>query len=83
VHLYLTESGSAGGIDEWLAALEVAETLDPVTVIAGHKAPGTDDGPAQIQATRRYLIDARRLLGSSARAQEFYEGMLPGVWRAA
>ena len=29
VHLYLTESGGVGGIDEWLAALDIAETLRP------------------------------------------------------
>jgi glyoxylase-like metal-dependent hydrolase (beta-lactamase superfamily II) len=92
VHLYLTESGGVDGIDQWLAALDTAETLNPVTVIAGHKAPGTDDGPGQIQATRRYLTDARRLLESSSRAEEFYQGMLelhgerlnPGaLWGAA
>ena len=39
VHLYLTESGGVTGIDEWLAALDTAENLNPATVIAGHKAP--------------------------------------------
>ena len=29
VHLYLTESGGVGGLDEWLAALDAAETLIP------------------------------------------------------
>ena len=92
VHLYLTESGGVGGLDEWLAALDAAETLNPVTVVAGHKARGAHDDPSQIQATRRYLTDARRLLESSAHAEEFYERMLelhgqrlnPGaLWGAA
>jgi glyoxylase-like metal-dependent hydrolase (beta-lactamase superfamily II) len=92
VHLYLTESGGVGGIDEWLSALDTAERLYPVAVIAGHKEPGAKDGPSQIQATRRYLTDARRLLESCTRATEFYEGMLerhgerlnPGaLWGAA
>jgi glyoxylase-like metal-dependent hydrolase (beta-lactamase superfamily II) len=92
VHLYLTESGGVGGIDEWLAALDTAESLNPVMVVAGHKAPSAYDNPSQIQATRRYLTDARRLLESSAHAQEFYDRMLerhrgrlnPGaLWGAA
>ena len=92
VHLYLTESGGVGGLDEWLAGLDTAETLNPVTVVAGHKARGAHDDPSQIQATRRYLTDARRLLESSAHAEEFYERMLelhgerlnPGaLWGAA
>lgn len=92
VHLYLTESGGVGGLEEWLAALDTAETLDPVTVVAGHKTPGAPDAPAQIHATRRYLTDARRLLESSTHADQFYERMLerhgdrlnPGaLWGAA
>jgi glyoxylase-like metal-dependent hydrolase (beta-lactamase superfamily II) len=92
VHLYLAESGGIPGIDDWLAALDVAEALRPAAVIAGHKNPGAFDGPSQIQATRQYLTDARHLVGSSEQAQEFYEGMLalhpnrlnPGaLWGAA
>jgi glyoxylase-like metal-dependent hydrolase (beta-lactamase superfamily II) len=92
VHLYLTESGGVTGIDEWLVALDTAEELKPATVIAGHKNPRAFDNPAQIQATRRYLTDARRLLESSESAEVFYEAMLrlhpnrldPGaLWGAA
>ena len=76
VHQYLTESGGAEGIEHWLAALDIAEALSPATVIAGHKDPGAFDNPSQIQATRRYLTDARRLLDSSESAEVFYEEML-------
>jgi glyoxylase-like metal-dependent hydrolase (beta-lactamase superfamily II) len=92
VHLYLTESGGVTGIDEWLAALDTAEALRPATVIAGHKDPHAFNNPSQIQATRRYLTDARRLLGSATSAEQFYQEMLcrhpgrinPGaLWGAA
>ena len=92
VHPYLTESGGVTGIDEWLAALDIAEALGPATVIAGHKDPRAADSPSQIQATRQYLSDARRLLVSSDSAEAFYESMLalhpdrlnPGaLWGAA
>jgi glyoxylase-like metal-dependent hydrolase (beta-lactamase superfamily II) len=92
VHLYLTECGGVAGIDEWLAALDTAEALSAATVIAGHKDPRAFDNPSQIQATRRYLTDARRLLESSESAGEFYQEMLrlhPGrinqgaLWGAA
>jgi hypothetical protein len=75
VHLYLTETGGVNGIDQWLAALDTAESLRAATVIAGHKDPGAYDNPAQIQATRRYLTDARRLLQSTRSAEEFYDAM--------
>jgi glyoxylase-like metal-dependent hydrolase (beta-lactamase superfamily II) len=92
VHQYLTESGGVTGIDEWLAALDVTEALRPAAVIAGHKIPGAFDSPSQIQATRRYLTDARELLESSTDAGQFYQRMLarhpdrlnPGaLWGAA
>jgi glyoxylase-like metal-dependent hydrolase (beta-lactamase superfamily II) len=92
VHPYLTESGGVTGIDEWLTALDIAEALGPATVIAGHKNPRAADDPSQIQATRQYLTDARRLLESSDSAAAFYAGMLalhpdrinPGaLWGAA
>jgi glyoxylase-like metal-dependent hydrolase (beta-lactamase superfamily II) len=92
VHLYLTESGGVTGIDEWLVALDTAEALRPATVIAGHKDPNAFNNPSQIQATRRYLTDARRLLESSKSADQFYGEMLrlhpgrinPGaLWGAA
>jgi len=92
VHLYLTESGGAAGIDEWLTALNTADALHPATVIAGHKDPKAFNNPSQIQATRRYLTDARQLLEASESAEEFYQEMLrrhpgrinPGaLWGAA
>ena len=92
VHLYLAESGGIAGIDDWLAALDVAEALRPAAVVAGHKNPRAFDDPSQIRATRQYLTDARHLLASSERAQEFYDAMLalhpdrlnPGaLWGAA
>jgi glyoxylase-like metal-dependent hydrolase (beta-lactamase superfamily II) len=76
VHPYLTESGGIAGIDEWLAALDTAEALRAATVIAGHKDPRAFDNPSQIQATRRYLTDARRLLESLDSAEEFYQEMM-------
>lgn len=76
VHLYLTESGGIAGIDDWLAALDVAEALGPTVVIAGHKRPDAPDSPAQITATRNYLLDARRLIQSAGGAEDFYAAMM-------
>ncbi|ART72220.1 MBL fold metallo-hydrolase [Mycobacterium dioxanotrophicus] len=92
VHLYLTESGGVSGLDQWLVALDIAESLRPVVVIAGHKDPDAADDPAQLDATRRYLKDARSLLETSSGAEDFYGTMLalhpdrinPGaLWGAA
>jgi hypothetical protein len=79
VHLYLTESGGLSGIDAWLAALDIAEALRPATIIAGHKDPHAQDDPSQIQATRSYLTDARRLLATLGNRR----GVLPRHARAA
>ena len=92
VHPYLTESGGILGITSWLAALDVAADLAPRAVVAGHKAPEASDDPIQIEQTRRYLEDARELMGIASDAQAFYDKMLsrhpdrinPGaLWGAA
>lgn len=56
VHLYLTESDGVGGIEQWLSALDTAEMLHPVTVIAGHKA---HDRESYRQRRRRNPVRAR------------------------
>ncbi|MFJ9544495.1 MBL fold metallo-hydrolase [Streptomyces sp. NPDC101225] len=92
VHPYLTESGGLPGIDSWLAALDIAESLNPQSVVSGHKDPALPDGPEQIVDTRTYLRDARRLLLQATDAKRFYDAMLalhpdrinPGaLWGAA
>ena len=42
VHQYLAESDSQGRQD-WLAALDIIEALDPRAVVAGHKRYGNDE----------------------------------------
>ena len=54
VHQYLAESDFQGRQD-WLAALDVIEALDPLAVVAGHKRYGNDDNPRIIEETRRYI----------------------------
>lgn len=54
VHMYLAES-RGGGIDAWLAALDVIEALEPTAVVAGHRPAEASDDPRYIEATRRYL----------------------------
>jgi glyoxylase-like metal-dependent hydrolase (beta-lactamase superfamily II) len=92
VHPYLTESGGIPGVTSWLAALDVAASLAPRAVVAGHKAPEASDDPIQIEQTRRYLEDARQLMVLASDAQAFYDDMLarhsdrinPGaLWGAA
>jgi len=75
VHLYLAES-QGDGLQSWLRALDTAESLQSVSVVAGHKAVTAGDDPGSIGATRRYLNDAIRLLTTSATPTEFFEAML-------
>jgi hypothetical protein len=56
---------------EWIAALDKIESLEPRTVVAGHKRPGSDDSPRIIEETRQYIRDFDRLVETTetARAQ--------------
>ena len=75
VHQYLLET-PGGGFDAWLAALDKVEALQPRIVVAGHKAPGTGDGPEIIEETRQYLLDARRILATTPAPKDYYDAMV-------
>jgi glyoxylase-like metal-dependent hydrolase (beta-lactamase superfamily II) len=75
VHLYLAES-DARTRQEWIAALDKIEMLDPRAVIASHKRPENDDGPRIIEETRQYIRDFDRLVETTRTAQELYDRML-------
>jgi glyoxylase-like metal-dependent hydrolase (beta-lactamase superfamily II) len=91
VHPYLGETDARGRL-EWIAALDKIQSLSPAAVIAGHKAPGTDDRPRIIEETRKYIRDFDRLSRIATDARELYDRMLelypvwlnPGsLWTAA
>jgi glyoxylase-like metal-dependent hydrolase (beta-lactamase superfamily II) len=75
VHQFLLE-GRNDGIEQWLRALDKVEALHPRIVIAGHKNKALPDDPQCIEETRRYLLDARRLLAEKPTPQGYYEAML-------
>ena len=75
VHLYLAES-NAQNRQEWIAALDKIESLNPRAVVASHKRPENDDNPRIIEETRQYIRDFDRLAGTTKTAQELYDKML-------
>jgi glyoxylase-like metal-dependent hydrolase (beta-lactamase superfamily II) len=76
VHLYLAES-AGGGLDKWLAAVDLVEALAPRLVVSGHKNPILDDDATRsIRETREYLTTARALLAQSANSVEFFDAMM-------
>jgi glyoxylase-like metal-dependent hydrolase (beta-lactamase superfamily II) len=75
VHLYLAES-NAQTRQEWIAALDTIESLNPRAVVASHKRPDNDDNPAIIEETRQYIRDFDRLAATTTHAQDLYEKML-------
>lgn len=75
VHLYLAES-NAQTRQEWIAALNKIELLNPRAVVATHKRPENDDHPRIIEETRQYIRDFDRLVETTKSAQELYDQML-------
>ena len=75
VHLYLAES-NAQKRQEWIAALDKIESLNPRAVVASHKRPENDDNPRIIEETRQYIRDFDRLAETTRTAQELYDKML-------
>src|ERR1700730_8945109 len=75
VHIHLGES-NADSRQEWIAALDMIDSLKPRAVIAGHKRPGRPDAPSIIGETRQYIRDFDRIAATTQTAQELYDQML-------
>jgi glyoxylase-like metal-dependent hydrolase (beta-lactamase superfamily II) len=75
VHLHLGES-TADSRKEWIAALDMIESLKPCAVVAGHKRPGRPDAPTVVKETRQYIRDFDRIAATSQTAKELYDKML-------
>ncbi|MGW1208026.1 MBL fold metallo-hydrolase [Streptomyces sp. NPDC002499] len=91
VHQYLAETPN-GGLEAWHGALDTVAALKPRHVVAGHKDSSRPDEPSDVDATRRYLDDTRRVLEASSSPHEFFTRVLdsyPGrinpytVWLSA
>jgi glyoxylase-like metal-dependent hydrolase (beta-lactamase superfamily II) len=75
-HLHLSESPDRQKRQEWIAALDKMESLEPRAVIAGHKRVGNDDSPRILGDTRKYIRDFERLAMQTTTARELYDEML-------
>jgi glyoxylase-like metal-dependent hydrolase (beta-lactamase superfamily II) len=75
VHIHLGES-TADSRKEWIAALDMIESLKPRAVVAGHKRPGRPDAPTIVEETRQYIRDFDRIAATSQTAKELYGQML-------
>jgi glyoxylase-like metal-dependent hydrolase (beta-lactamase superfamily II) len=75
IHPFLVESNRQTRL-EWIAALDRIEALKPLAVVAGHKIPGNDDSPRNVEETRQYIRDFIRLNDATKTARELYDRML-------
>jgi glyoxylase-like metal-dependent hydrolase (beta-lactamase superfamily II) len=75
VHQFFGEANTTEKRKEWLRALDTIEALEPHTVIAGHKRPGTVDGLFNLHRTRQYILDFEEAVASTSNWQELYEEM--------
>jgi glyoxylase-like metal-dependent hydrolase (beta-lactamase superfamily II) len=74
-HPYLVESDGKG-LNDWIAAIDKIEALNPHSVVVGHGPLDPDNSPRHIQETRRYIQDFIRLNNETATAHELYDRML-------
>src|SRR6266478_1929834 len=91
VHVHLGES-NVDSRKEWIAALDMIESLKPRAVVAGHKRPGRPDAPDIVEETRQYIRDFDRIAARTQTARELYDQMLaiypdrvnsPVLWNSA
>ncbi|OAG42680.1 hypothetical protein AYO21_02963 [Fonsecaea monophora] len=56
-HQHLREANTTEKRRRWLDALDLIESLEPNTVIPGHKRASQSDGRHLVEATRKYIHD--------------------------
>ncbi|AYV76111.1 MAG: MBL fold metallo-hydrolase [Terrestrivirus sp.] len=76
VNLHLADSPSKEQRNQWIAALDKIEKLNPQTVIASHKWSGNEDHPRNINETRQYIKDFSKLVDETTTAKELYDKMI-------
>jgi glyoxylase-like metal-dependent hydrolase (beta-lactamase superfamily II) len=69
-HPYLVESDGQG-LNDWLAAIDKIEALNPRAVVVGHGPLDPDNSPRRIHETRRYIRDFIRLKDETAPPENF------------
>lgn len=76
VHMWMAGSTPESRAS-WHRALDVVTSLEPTTVIAGHRHPDApdDDAVRQVQQSHRYLDDFDEALASSRSPEELIERM--------
>src|SRR5712691_4775360 len=72
VHIHLGES-TADSRKEWIAALDMIESLKPRVLSAGHKRPGAPNAPPIVKETKEYIRDVDRIAATAQTAKELYD----------
>ncbi|KAJ5690350.1 hypothetical protein N7462_004742 [Penicillium macrosclerotiorum] len=75
VHQFFGEANTTEKRQEWLRALDTIESLQPHTVIAGHKQAGTVDGMFNLQKTRKYILDFELAIQTCSNWEELWSKM--------
>ena len=77
MHMWLAGSTAASRLG-WLQALDTIETLQPRTIIAGHKHPGApdDDAARVLDQSRQYLLDFHQAAASCDTAADLISAVL-------
>ncbi|KAE8371241.1 beta-lactamase-like protein [Aspergillus bertholletiae] len=75
VHQFFGEADTTSKRREWLRALDTLESLQPQTVVAGHKRAGTVDGVFNIENTRQYILAFEEVTETASSPEEIYRRM--------
>lgn len=72
VHQFFGEANTTEKRKEWLRTLDTFESLNPHTVIAGHKRAGTVDGTFNLQSTREYIFAFEDAVKTSSKWEDLF-----------
>jgi glyoxylase-like metal-dependent hydrolase (beta-lactamase superfamily II) len=70
VHQMLAEANTQAKREEWIAAVEKIEALDPLYVVPGHARPGEVFGVWHLVNTKKYIVDFGKVIKTAKDPQD-------------
>jgi glyoxylase-like metal-dependent hydrolase (beta-lactamase superfamily II) len=75
-HQFLGEANTKEGRSAWISIVKAIASLEPQTVIAGHKRPGAVDATANLNATIKYIEVFGELVSKTGSREQLFKAMM-------
>lgn len=80
VHQMLMEANTQAKRDEWIRAIELVRSLDPMYIVPGHKRAEEIDGIWHLDSTKKYIEDFSRVVQNNPTTEAEVVSAMMGLY---